>query len=768
MTAVPTSPAPVSALAAMTPMPTTESAAALARRPAWTQSSEPSGRAPEANAVAPNLEAALSTLTPDDDLAQTLGPLLRAVGWDGPPRALAEALPHVTDRLDLTALRDVMASLGYGSMLLHGIRADRVDPRLFPALLVPRRGRARVILGPIRPDGTASPRGRIWVHDPVLGTPTLQPLAEQVGDVCLFRAGDDGPEGLASVESNRSLGHLLERFCGLYAPVVALTFLAYVLAVAPALFVMGVYDRVIPAESLTTLISLLVGVAIAIVGEAILRLLRGRLLGRLRTRFGLLLTGGLFARLLLLPLAPVERMRMGARVQRIRQAGALRDTLAGPAAVTLIELPFAAIFIVVLALIAGSLALVPLAAVPVYALVAFILAAPLRRAAQAAARSAQAKQDFLYEAITHGEHLRLLGATPRWEERFRKLSGDAAFAGYRAQALAAVATALGQAIMAVAGLLTVGLGALAAIAGELSVGALIAVMTLTWRTLMPMQSAFLLLPRLEQARATAGAIAEALEAKGEADPLLPRRGREPVGRGHGSPNVRAGGVRITLQRCTFRYTAELDLALMALNDEIRPGEIVAVTGPNGAGKSTLLRLVLGLYRPQAGSVLVDGIDIRQHDPLQLRQAIGHVPQEVELFHGTLAQNLRLAMPTASVEDIATAIDLAGIGSLLARLPDGLQQFVGDGRSRSLPGSLTAGVALAAAYLRAPRLLLLDEAIDVLDPELTQVLHTRLAELRGHVTVVMVTHRPATMRLADRILVLNAGSIVRNGPPEKLM
>lgn len=754
------------------------------------------------------LGACLAGLDPQDGLARSLLPLLEALGWDGTPRELAEALPHATARLDLVALRDVLACLGHASTVLPDTRADAVDARLLPALLVPRDGRALVLLpGPdgataagagalpapdrtpeddplprVRPlpgrrlaapggaqsAGTgdarsAGPpvgpppgRGALLVHDPAADTLAWRPAYRLRGDICLVHRRD-GPGEAPKPAGQRWVAALLERFRGLIAQVALLTFLIYLLAVAPALFIMAVYDRVIPAQSVPTLVSLLIGVGVALAGEACLRLLRGRILARFGSRLGLLMADGLFAHLLALPVAISERMRMGARVQRLRQHEGLRDALSGQAAITVVELPFAAVFLIALALLAGPLALVPLAAVAVYGLAALVLAPRLQRAGAAAARSALARQDFLLEAIAHAEDLRLSGAVPRWQARFRALSGTAAHDGYRAQTLAALVTAIGQAVMVTAGLLTVGLGALAMMDGALSMGALIAVMTLTWRALAPIQAGFSLLTRLGQLRATAASMDQAMAAPQEASALARRKDTDPVP---------AGG--LSLSRVSFKYAPELDPAAMALSAEIAPGEIVALTGPNGAGKSTLLKLLLGLYQPQAGTIRIDGTDLRQHAPVTLRQGIGYVPQEFELFFGTVEQNLRLSMPTASDAEIAAAIEQAGIAPLIARLPGGLSHRVGDGRNRHVPASLVGGLGLAAAYLRRPRLLLLDEVVDNLDPALTTAFYRQLARCRGRVTVLMVTHRPATMRQADRILVLNSGSVVKNAAPSELM
>lgn len=716
------------------------------------------GAAVGAGRQAEEMVASLAALGEIDDLALALLPLLDALGWDGDPRHFAEALPHFSGRLDVAALRDVLALLGYVSLLVHDSRADRVDLRLMPALLVPRDGRAVVLLGmSAGPQREPCARGRIWVHDPSSGATEQRPLRKLRGDILLFERLVNADDARSAAESGRWIGYLMSRFRGLYLRVAAQTFLIYLLAVAPALFIMTVYDRVIPAQSLPTLVSLLIGASAALLCEAILRTLRGRVLAQLASRLGLLMSGGLFSHLLALPLGITERMRMGARVQRLRQSDGLRDAVAGSAAITVIELPFAAVFLVALAVLGGALAFVPLAAVAIYAVAAFALGPALRRGGAQAARTAMARQDFLFEAIAQGEAVRLAGAAPRWEERFATLSGAAAHAGYRAQTLAACAAAVGQVVMVAAGLLTVGLGALSMMDGALSMGALIAVMTLTWRALSPIQAGFLLSTRLDQLRGTAASINTAMKAPQEAGSAMCRKDISPV---------RAGG--ISFARVSFKYAAELDPAIMALSAEITPGQIVAVTGPNGAGKSTLLKLLLGLYHPQAGSILIDGIDIRQHAPQSLRQSIGYVPQDFELFFGTIEQNLRLSMPTANALQIEEAVRRAGIAPLIRRLPGGLSHRVGDGRDRRLSASLLNGLALASAYLRQPHLLLLDEAIDNLDPDLTAAFHRQLAQGRGAVTTLMVTHRPATMRLADRVIVLNAGTIVKDAPPSELM
>jgi ATP-binding cassette subfamily C protein/ATP-binding cassette subfamily C protein LapB len=225
---------------------------------------------------------------------------------------------------------------------------------------------------------------------------------------------------------------------------------------------------------------------------------------------------------------------------------------------------------------------------------------------------------------------------------------------------------------------------------------------------------------------------------------------------------------ISFDQVTFRYGQDARPALANLSFEVAPGEVVAIVGANGAGKSSILTLIGGLYRPQGGAVRLDGRDLRQFDPVELRRVVADAPQVPSLFAGTIADNLRLAAPLATDADLEAALELAGGLDEVRKLPDGLATKI-DGRSASsLPASLLGRLSLARAYVRRAPVLLLDEPVGGFDFEGEFAFVAALDELRGRSTIFVVTHRPSHMRLADKILILKDGAARYFGPPDKVI
>ena len=225
---------------------------------------------------------------------------------------------------------------------------------------------------------------------------------------------------------------------------------------------------------------------------------------------------------------------------------------------------------------------------------------------------------------------------------------------------------------------------------------------------------------------------------------------------------------VTFSRVSLRYTPNGEPALLGIGLQIERGQIVAVTGSNGSGKSSLLKLVAGLYQAQAGAVLIDGIDIRQLDIGELRGAIAYVPQTCNLFHGTIAQNLRLADPTASDADLTRAAVEAGLMGELLALPDGFDTRITDQMQRQLPKGFKQRLMLARAYVKNAPIYLLDEPANNLDWEGDQALMRKLQQLRGRATVFIVTHRPSHMRIADRVVCVDGGQIMISGSPDEVL
>jgi ATP-binding cassette subfamily C protein/ATP-binding cassette subfamily C protein LapB len=329
-------------------------------------------------------------------------------------------------------------------------------------------------------------------------------------------------------------------------------------------------------------------------------------------------------------------------------------------------------------------------------------------------------------------------------------------ASYRAAQLATWLRTLAQALMLLGGIATLGAGTLMVLAGDMTVGALVASMALVWRILSPLQLAFLSFTRLEQVGQGLRQINTLMRQKVEREP------------GAIVERLRTFQGRIRFERVSLRYNPRSEPALLAVNAEINPGEIVAITGPNGSGKSTLMKLIAGLYEPQFGGVFIDGMDTRQLDIDELRGAIAYVPQACDLFHGTIAQNLRLANPTASERDLAQAALDAGLLEEILAFPEGFDTRLTDQLQRQLPGGVKQRLMLARAYVKAAPVVLMDEPANGLDREGDEQLMRKLQSLRGRSTVLLVTHRPSHMRLADKIFYLEGGRLMLAGPPGRVL
>ena len=339
--------------------------------------------------------------------------------------------------------------------------------------------------------------------------------------------------------------------------------------------------------------------------------------------------------------------------------------------------------------------------------------------------------------------------------RFKDTSAQAAMAGYESSLLTGVLASISQAMVVLSGMATMIVGVYQVLQGNMTAGALIASMMVVWRILAPMQTGFSLVQRIEQTRSSIRQLEALVSFHTESE----------------SRPTSSGGLSlrgaVTFSRVSLRYSNDADPALLGVSFEAQPGEVIAIVGSDGAGKSTVLKLIAGLYAPQAGNVMIDDLDIRQIDPVELRKCIGYAPQAPQLFFGTIAQNLRLAQPTANEAELRQAMTLAGVWDEIAALDRGLDTRVGDAASNRISTSLAQGISLARAYLKKSPILLLDEPVTGLDFDGDRCFREYVEAMRGKATIFIVTHRPSHLTLADQIVVLEKGAVRAAGPAAEI-
>lgn len=681
-----------------------------------------------------------TAVPPPGPMEACLDPLLRALHWRGTPRQVAEAR-GARGVMDLVDLRNAMANLNFASRL-EDLRLADVDVRLLPCLFVPRDGAPLVLTKAGEVAGTLA-----GFDAAAFSTVTIV-AGDQRGTVCFFdrdsHANADAPVKMGWMR------HLLHRFDGSIARLLGLSFVLNLLALAPALFVKSVYDYVLAAHEAWTLVALGLGVAIALGCDTALRVLRGAALAHIGARMDFLIGSAALRKLLSLPLARLERVSVGGRIAELRSFDGLRNVFLGPIALAFFDLPFIPVFIIAIALMAGWLALVPIVLASVLAGGGLLI---MRYARAAAARNIATLGDYqglLVEIVGNVRAIKIGAAEKIWLERFRERSAEMAFNQLRQARVAGLAETLAQATNAIAGAATLGLGAVLALNGEITVGSLIASMTLVWRLLAPIQALFVALTRLEDSSAAVTRVDQLMASPSEASSgARAARGRQFAG-------------RVALDRVVLRYTPQHEPALAGVSLDVPSGQIIAITGPNGSGKSTILKVVAGLYQPQAGAVLIDGVDTRQLNTADLRHAIAYLTQQADLFTGTIADNLRLAHPTATLEELRAACAKAGALDDVEALPHRFDTAAG----AQLAAGLVRKLALARIFLIDASVVLLDEpGADVASD---RYFLRELDAMRGRKTVLLVTHRPDYVRAADRVVVLKQGAIVHDGPPQELM
>ena len=682
------------------------------------------------------------------DVAACLLPLLDALGWRGDPRRVAEALPHFANTLDVEGLRGVLANLNYTSRSAE-VALSELDPRLLPCLFVPNDGSALVLL--------RRHEDRFSVFDGASAEPTEIDGGILAGKVYLFTPVEPTRESAQSAARSRAwIQSVARRFRGLIWLMAGITLVSSILALALPFFIMSVYDQVIPSRSTVTLVNLLIGVLFALAMDSALRLVRARILAYVGGRIDMILGSHAFQQILHLPVMMSERSSIGAQISRLRQFEAVREFFTGRLSSVFLELPFVLIFVAVIAWIGGPLAWIPVVLVGLFALCGVIIIPINQRKVTEVGELRSQRQSFLVEMLSNLRAIKTCGAEAIWSRRHRELAARTAMANFRSNQVAVVARTIAQLLMLAAGIATLAYGTLRVLDGHMTIGALVASMALIWRVLAPLQQGFLSLTRLEQIGLGLQRMNMLMRLKLEREPgQVTERHRNFTG-------------RIAFHRLSLRYTPQGEPALLGVELTVEPGQVVAITGNNGSGKSTVLKLVAGLYQPQAGAVLIDGIDIRQLDCAELRDAIAYVPQTCHLFHGTIGQNLRLADPTASDTQLAEAALHAGLVDEILALPDGFDTRLTDQLQRQLPTGFKQRLMLARAYVKQVPIYLLDEPAKSLDEDGDAALMRKLQQLRGRATVLMSTQRPSHMRLADKVVVLDAGRVVMEGRPDDVL
>ena len=537
---------------------------------------------------------------------------------------------------------------------------------------------------------------------------------------------------------------------GIYKQVIIVSLFINLFILATPLFTMNVYDRVLPNNAIETMWVLFIGISFVLLFDFILKTLRSYFLGIASKRTDSIISNKIFNHVLNIKIDS-KPASTGQFVSRLQSFENVREFFTSATIAAFVDFPFVIIFIFVIFFISGPLAYITLATVFISILVSWYMQRPLKEIIEKSVKEEQLKQTTLIEAVTGLEIIKTVRAQNRmrtnWDKSINKTVHYADKGHFLSQGISFFAAFISQFsnIAIVAG------GVYLASEGEITMGAIIASMILNGRVIAPVSQLVGLIIRFDKTMLSLKNLDEIMKMPVE------KEDKSYISR----PNLKG---KIELKDLCFSYKNQNHETIKNLNLSINEGEKVAILGKIGTGKSTLLKLILNLYEPKSGSLLIDGVDTRQIDPIDLRHAVSCVPQEAFLFMGTLKDNITIGEQYISDEELLKVSKIAGLDDFIGKHEAGFDLMVGE-RGEGLSGGEKQSVTLARALISNPNILMLDEPTNSMDRQTEKSFIDKLEKIIIDKTLILVTHKTSLLSLVDRVIILENGQIAYDGPKE---
>lgn len=690
-----------------------------------------------------------------DTLLDCLLVVARAHGRALTPDAVLAGLPLERGRLTPALFERAARRAGLASRIVRQPLA-RIEPALLPAVLLLAEGKACVLMA------VDTEAGSCELVFPELGESavvlTLAEIGARHGGVVLYARPRHRFDARTPEVRGGRVGHwfwsVIAENRRLYRDVLLAALIVNLFALALPLFSMNVYDRVVPNHAVETLWTLATGVLIVLCGDFALRTLRGYFVDLAGARADVRLSATIMEKVLDLRME-VRPESAGSFASNLRAFESVRDFISSATVTAFIDLPFALLFLLVIGWIAWPMVIPFVVGIVLLLIHSLTVQRRMHALAETSYRASAQRNATLVEGLVGIETVKALGAEAVIQGKWESSATLVASVGARLRLLAATATNGALWVQQMVSLATVVIGVYLIRDGALTMGGLIACYLLSSRAMAPIGQVAGLLVQYHSAATAFESLDELMKRPVERPPEM-RFTSRPALRGE-----------IEFRNVGFAYREGEEAVLREVSFRIRAGEKVAVLGRVGSGKTTLEKLILGLYRPGSGAVLVDGIDLRQLDPAELRRNIGYVPQDVTLFYGSLRDNIAMGLPQADDAAVARAARIAGLAEFVDAHPHGYGMLVGE-RGESLSGGQRQAVAVARALTADPPILLLDEPTAAMDHASEEALKQQLREHAAGKTMIVVTHRTSLLDLVDRIIVVDAGRIVADGPKAQVV
>lgn len=690
-----------------------------------------------------------------DPLLDCLVELVRIHGRPATHAALAAGLPLAKEGLTPALFARAAARAGFSSKVVR--RAlENIDAALLPVILLLEGNEACVLLGWDESTGDA----RLLFPETGQGTVSMPraALAQRYSGVAIFsrphfRFDQRTPALVSAPGRHWFWGAILDQRT-IFKDVLAAALLINLFGLAMPLFTMNVYDRVVPNFAEATLWVLAASMTLVLVLDYVIRLMRGHFVDLASARVDLKLSSLIMERVLGMQMSQ-RPASVGAFAANLRSFETVRDFIASATVTTLVDLPFTLLFLAVLAWISWPLVFIPLIGMIVIVVYSYMVQHKMRELAETTFRAAAMRNATLVESLTGLETIKAHGAESQMQAKWEKATAFLARVSGQLRLLSSSSMYGVASLQQFVNVAIVAAGVYLIHERMLSMGGLIAATTLASRAMAPLGQVVGLLLQFQNAKTALSALEKVVDTPGE-------RGTE--GAFVHRPEIKG---EIEFRDVHFSYPGSRTEALRGISFRVRPGEKVLVLGRVGSGKSTLQKLILGLFAPTKGAVLLDGVDLRQLDPADIRRNLGYVEQDSLLFYGSLRENITIRAPYVDDGAMIAAAEMAGLSEFVNRHPEGYDMIVGE-RGESLSGGQRQSIAIARAVLLDPPVMLLDEPTSSMDFSSEIQIKESIRTYAKHKTMVIVTHRSTLMDLADRIIVMDDGRIVADGPRDKVV
>ena len=645
---------------------------------------------------------------------------------------------------------------GFASTLVRK-DLDQISPLVLPCILM-LRGKKACILQSFSEDKKTA---NIITPDLSTGTNTIETskLKDEYLGYAYYLKREFVPEDTSSTKlidagNDHWFWGTLKRSKKIYFDVVIASFIINLFVLASPLFTMNVYDRVVPNNAVETLWVLALGVSVVYGIDLFLKFVRSYFLEIAGKKSDIIMSSILFERVMDMKFSNKPKS-VGSFASNLKEFDTVRNFFSSASLAAIVDLPFALIFLIVTYFIGSYLVLVPIVIMIAILCYTFFIKDPLQNAIKSTFEASAMKNGILIESLSSLETIKTLGASGHVQWNWEEATGEIANRSIKSKIITTSITTVTSFLVQLNTIAIIVLGVYMIQDTHLTMGGLIAAVMLSSRAIAPMGQVASLAANFEQTKTAYQSLSKIMQM--------------PVERPEGKKFVRRNSFegKIEFKNVSFTYPDTTKGSLDRINFVIQPGEKVGIIGRNGSGKTTLQKIILGLYAPTEGSVLIDGIDINQIDPADLRRNIGYVPQDVVLFKGTVRENIVQKAPYVDDMQIIKAAKVSGVDEYVNAHPLGFDMPVFE-RGDGISGGQRQSIAVARAFLLDSPIILLDEPTNSLDNTVESKLKANLKVNTVNKTMILVTHRTSMLDLVDRLIVMDNGKILLDGPRDEVL